>query len=117
MIMVTIMIFLSATHHLEYKNNNSYKCKDNYTRIVLNNDKEVDLNYESKFLTYFKKDHWVVVDGRGRRDSKKAQYKDFCLDQYITTTHGHQGTVAITCEQNEENYCKENQILTVNRPK
>ena len=88
------------------------ECKENYTKIRLNNDKEVNLNHEGKFLTYFNADHWVVVDTRGRRDSKKAQYKDFCLDRYITP-QGHKGTVAITCEQNEENYCKEKSCFHV----
>ena len=77
----------------------------NYTLerlLIAENDVE-----NADFLTFFKTNHWVVVDGRGRRDSSKAHYDDFCLDRYYHGTR-HLGTIALICEQPEESYCKEN---------
>ena len=67
---------------------------------------ENDIN-NADFLTFFKKDHWVVVDSRGRRDSSKAHYDNFCLDRYYHGTR-HLGTIALICELPEEIYCTQN---------
>jgi hypothetical protein len=81
------------------------QCDGNHTleRLLL---AENDID-NPDFLTLFKKDHWVVVDGRGRRDSSKAHYENFCLDRYYHGTR-HLGTIALICEQSEESYCREN---------
>ena len=81
------------------------QCEGNHTLerlLMTENDIE-----NADFLTFFKKDHWVVVDSRGHRDSSKAHYDNFCLDRYYHGTR-HLGTIALICEQSEESYCREN---------
>ena len=81
------------------------QCEGNHTlERLLMAENDID---NADFLTYFKNDHWVVVDSRGRRDPIKAHYDSFCLDRYY---HGNRylGTIALICEQSEESYCKEN---------
>ena len=84
------------------------QCMENHTLerlLIAENDKE-----NADFLTFFTTNHWVVVDSRGRRDSSKAHYDNFCLDRYYHGTR-HLGTIALICEQPEESYCKENFCL------
>ena len=83
-------------------------CPENYNLVRLLNlgDEDISENYE--FLTFFKnEDQWVVVDSRGRRDSQKAHYGDFCIDRYYLGNR-YMGNIALVCELPEEIYCKEN---------
>ena len=75
------------------------------------NHAEVDICEKFDFLTYFNKEnHWVVVDVRGRRDVRKAQYGDFCIDR-VYNGNRHMGNIALFCEQPEEFYCHENACI------
>ena len=55
------------------------QCTEGYVQIQTDN-----------FVTWLKpndvtgEEDWVLVDGRGRRDSKRAQYNDFCMDGYFS---------------------------------
>ena len=83
-------------------------CPENYNLIRLLNHAEEDTCKKFDFLTYFNKENlWVVVDSRGRRDSKKAHYGDFCIDRYYVGNR-HMGNIALICELPEEIYCKQN---------
>ena len=83
-------------------------CPENYNLIRLLNHAEEDTCEQFDFLTYFNnKDQWVVVDSRGRRDSRKAHYGDFCIDR-VYNGNRHMGNIALFCEQPEESYCQEN---------
>ena len=83
-------------------------CPENRNLIRLLNLVDENICEKYDFLTYFNnEDRWVVVDSRGRRDSRKAHYGDFCIDRYYTGNR-HLGTIALICEQPEESYCKEN---------
>ena len=99
------------------------KCKEPYVlkQLVNLNGDETDSDYDygteteihPEFLTWLKPDditgekHWRLVDIRGRRDSRKAQYTDFCVDGYFGFGV-HKGSVAFFCELPEDLYCKEN---------
>ena len=79
------------------------------TRLL--NQGDVDICETNEFLTYFNsEDKWVVVDSRGRRDSRKAHYGDFCIDRYYFGNR-YMGNIALVCELPEEIYCKENNCL------
>ena len=83
-------------------------CPENHNLISLMNHAEEDTCEKSDFLTYFNKEnHWVVVDSRGRRDSRKAHYGDFCIDR-VYNGNRYMGNIALFCEQPEESYCQEN---------
>jgi len=74
-------------------------------------ENEHEIKSSSEFLTWFKNDQeWKLVDGRGRRDPKKAQYNDFCLDGYFERGI-LRGTISLFCELPEEFYCKENECF------
>ena len=96
------------------------KCNGSYKQIRLINqdggvsyeyddyESETELEVAHDFLTWFKHgEYWVLVDARNRRDSKKAQYKDFCIDGYFSRGV-HTGSIAFFCELPEDEYCQEN---------
>ena len=86
-------------------------CPENYMLIRLLNQGDEDICEKYDFLTYFNtEDKWVVVDSRGRRDSRKAHYGDFCIDRYYFGNR-YMGNIALVCELPEEIYCKENNCL------
>ena len=87
-------------------------CPETHNLIQLLNLGDVDICEYSDFLTFFKTDHWIVVDSRqssftGRRDFRKAHYSDFCIDRYYVGNR-HMGNIALVCELPEEIYCKQN---------
>ena len=83
-------------------------CPENFDLVRLLNLGDEDISEKYDFLTFFnQEDQWVVVDSRGRRDSRKAHYDDFCIDRYYLGNR-YMGNIALVCELPEEIYCKEN---------
>ena len=83
-------------------------CQENHNLIQLLNLGDENICKKYDFLTYFnREDQWVVVDSRGRRDSRKAHYSDFCIDRYYLGNR-YMGNIALVCELPEEIYCKDN---------